>query len=116
MKFYLKTIAYLSCISIFIFPSNKAFSADKIIIQNHIHIESTAEPELNINPKQMKLMKAVAERQWAEQNEKATIHKDYYNIGLMQFKDKKYDEAINAFANALSFSSKKAKDKNSIQY
>lgn len=59
--------------------------------------------ERNLNTKEIKMMKSIAERQWSIQNEKGIEQKDYYNIGLKQFSDGKYDDCIKSLKLELEF-------------
>lgn len=49
------------------------------------------------------MMKGIAERQWATQNEKCVEQKNYYNIGLKQFTDGKYDDCIKSLELEVKF-------------
>lgn len=49
------------------------------------------------------MMKGIAEREWALQNEKGVEQKDYYNIGLKQFSAAKYDDCIKSLELAKTY-------------
>ncbi len=54
--------------------------AENILIENHVYIESVP-VYYEIQTKNIKMMKGIAERQWNEQNEKY-IKYDYEKLGI----------------------------------
>jgi len=100
MKKNIKKISYcLLCLYTLPLLNLPAYS-ENIIIENHIHVDNSI-PDYIIENKNIKMMKIIGARQWIMQNEKATV--DYYNIGLKQFSNGKYDDCIKSLEHAKKF-------------
>lgn len=88
--------------------------AENILIENHVYIESVP-VYYEIQTKNIKMMKGIAERQWNEQNEKY-IKYDYEKLGIEAIQKNKYDEAISILHSGIKYSSVWLHNENRLYY
>lgn len=89
-------------ISVLLILNYQTCIAENILIENHVYIESVP-VYYEIQTKNIKMMKGIAERQWSEQNEKY-IKYDYEKLGIEAIQKNKYDEAISILHSGIKYS------------
>ena len=101
-------------ISVLLILNYQTCIAENILIENHVYIESVP-VYYEIQTKNIKMMKGIAERQWSEQNEKY-IKYDYEKLGIEAIQKNKYDEAISILHSGIKYSSVWLHNENRLYY